>query len=505
VSIFDSYETVIGLEIHVQLNTATKLFSPARNRYGDAPNTNVDVVDAALPGVLPVLNGAVVQHALKLGLALDCQIAKTSVFARKHYFYPDSPKGYQISQFALPLCGPGVLPYRVREAGSKESVEKSVRITRIHIEEDAGKSVHVDGSASSFLDDNRVGTPLLEVVGEPDLRTPEQAEAYFRALRAIVVALGICDGNLQEGSMRADANVSVRKLGSDVLGQRTELKNLNSPRHLALAIAHEADRQIVELEGGRAIVQETRLWDAERGESRTMRSKEDAHDYRYFTDPDLPPLVLNDDEVENARRTLPELPAARAQRYVATLGLSYYDASVLTSEPSIARYFEDALASSTASSTSPGRAPNAKGIANWILNDVLRVVKDGKSGDDDATDLAHAPVVPADLAALVQLIDDGVITGKIAKDVFVELASGARDPMAIVDARGWRVQRDLTTLQQIVDDTLDANAGEVAKLLGGQDKLRGFFVGRILKATQGKADPKDVNALLDASLEKRRT
>ena len=399
-SIFDTYEIVIGLECHVQLLTQSKLFSPARNRYGDAPNTNVDVVDIALPGVLPVLNEAAVQQALRLGLALGCDIRRKNVFARKHYFYPDLPKGYQISQFDQPICEGGSVAIETTQG------QMRVGLTRIHIEEDAGKNLHVESGNASYCDYNRAGTPLVEVVSEPDMRSAEEAMAYMRTLRQIVMYLGVCDGNLQEGSMRADANVSVRKKGAGKLGQRTEMKNINSPRYLGQAIEFEARRQILELEAGRSIVQETRLWDPDRKESRPMRSKEDAHDYRYFPDPDLLPVIIHESEIERVRAALPELPRDKTKRLIEKLGLSPYDAAVLVSEKAIADYFEAALALHA----------NAKGIANWVINEVLRVVK-SKSGED-GSDIAQAGIPAASVAALVKLIDDGTISGKIAKDVF---------------------------------------------------------------------------------------
>lgn len=483
---FDAYETVIGLECHVQLMTEAKLFSPARNRYGDPPNENVDVVDLGLPGVLPVLNRKAVDFAVRLGLALGCEVNLHSVFARKHYFYPDLPKGYQISQFEQPICTGGSLLIELPDGS-----ERRIHLTRIHIEEDAGKSLHIEGRNASFCDYNRAGTPLLEVVSEPELRTPEEATAYMRALRSIAMYLGVCDGNLQEGSMRADANVSVRKKGAAQLGQRTEMKNLNSPRFLAQAIENESRRQILELEAGREIIQETRLWDSDRKESRSMRGKEEAHDYRYFPDPDLPPLVLTQDEVDKARGELPELPYQKRKRFVENLGISKQDALVLTEEKAIADYFEMALQSGA----------QAKGVANWIINELLRAVKGQDDGSDEESGAIQFPISAQSLGVLVLLIDQGAITGKIAKKVFAAMLEGeGEDPKAIVQAHGWQVERDEGAITAAVDEVLAANPKQVEQYRGGKTQLLGFFVGQIMKATRGKADPAEVNRLLKEKL-----
>jgi len=483
---FDHYETVIGLECHVQLLTESKLFSPARNRYGDMPNTNVDVVDVGLPGVLPAINAQAVELAIRLGLALGCNVRRTSVFARKHYFYPDLPKGYQISQFDLPICEGGSLEIET-SAG-----KRTIGITRIHIEEDAGKNLHVEGGKSSFCDYNRAGTPLLEVVSEPELRSAEEAMAYLKALRQIVMYLGVCDGNMQEGSLRADANVSVMKKGSTVYGQRTEMKNLNSVRYLGQAIENESRRQILELEAGRSIEQETRLWDPDRRESRAMRTKEEAHDYRYFPDPDLLPLVLSAQEIADVEAALPELPGPKARRFVESLGLTEYDAGVLTAEKAVADYFEAAL----------NVHDNAKGIANWVINEVLRVANEKKDPEADEAPIEGCGISPAAIGKLVRLIDGGTISGKIAKDVFALLAEGeGDDPEAIVEARGWKVERDEGKLLALVDEVIAGNPKEVERYRAGNAKLFGFFVGQVMKASQGKADPGEVNRLLKQKLD----
>jgi aspartyl-tRNA(Asn)/glutamyl-tRNA(Gln) amidotransferase subunit B len=404
-------------------------------------------------------------------------VRERSVFARKHYFYPDLPKGYQISQYEEPVVEGGTLAV----PGS----ERAVRITRAHLEEDAGKSLHVEGTDATYLDFNRAGTPLLEVVTEPDLRSGDEAEQFFRALRALVVAIGVCDGNLQEGSMRADANVSVRRPHT-ALGTRVELKNINSPRYLNDAVENEARRQIALLESGSRVVQETRLWDADRRESRSMRTKEDAHDYRYAPDPDLPPLRITAEEIAAVKSRMPELPAARRARYQAR-GLSAYDAQLLSSEAGIARFFDDALAVHD----------HPKGIANWVINGLLGAINERGLEPDAITSL----LAPATLARLVALVDEGTITGKIAKDAFAALiadpALRASDPAALVAERGWGVMRDTGAVERAVDEAIAENAAEWAKLLEGKPKVIGYFVGQVMKKTGGKADPKDIHRLIE--------
>lgn len=473
-TLVDGWEVVVGLEVHVQLLTSSKLFSPAPTSFGSEPNVNVDVVDAGLPGVLPVLNAHAVELAVRLGLALGSTIAPRSVFARKHYFYPDLPKGYQISQYQHPIVVGGALLVEGRP----------IRITRAHLEEDAGKSLHIDGlpgGDGTFLDFNRAGTPLLEVVTEPELRSAEEAATLFRTLRTLVVALGVCDGNLQEGSMRADANVSVRRPGTP-LGQRVELKNINSPRFLAAAIEHEARRQILLLQSGGAIAQETRLWDADRRESRSMRGKEDAHDYRYTPDPDLPPVVVSAADIERVRAAMPELPEARRLRYQAR-GLAMADAAILSADAGLARFFDEAVAVHD----------NPKGLANWTINELLRLVNERGLESEDVAQVVSA----RHLAQLVRLVDDGAISGKIAKDVFAVIAVDGSDPESVVDARGWRVMKDTAVVERAVDEAISENPGEWQKLLEGKAKVIGYFVGQIMKKTGGKADPKDVNRVLE--------
>ena len=483
----NDWETVVGLECHVQLSTRTKLFSPAPSNSGDPPNTNVDVVDAGLPGVLPVLNDQAVRHAIALGLALGAKINRRNVFARKHYFYPDLPKGYQISQLELPIVEDGALTFDVG------GVEKTVRVVRAHLEEDAGKNLHVErGSACDY---NRAGTPLLEVVTAPDLRSAEEAAAFFKELRRLVVWLGVCDGNLEEGSMRADCNVSIRRPGAAEYGTRTETKNLNSIRSVQDAVAHEARRQAFELSAGRAIVQETRLWDQDVGDSRSMRGKEEAHDYRYFPDPDLPPVAITDDEIEAVRAALPELPRAQQARFSRELALSPYDAGVLCADRGTAVFFEQALGHA-------GKGA-AKPIANWTINEVLRVAK-AKAGE--GADASSSGIPPRAVAEIVRLVADGTISGKIAKDVFAEVEAGrGDDPARIVDEKGWRVVRDDAALDAAVAAAFAANEPVVAKILAGQDKAKGFLVGAVMKALSGKADPKDVQRAVDDALAKRKT
>lgn len=484
-SIFDKYQVVIGLECHVQLLTNTKLFSPAPNNYGDEPNTNVDVLDVALPGTLPVLNEKAVEFAIILGHAMKCQINKISTFARKHYFYPDLPKGYQISQYDEPICGKGEI-----SVDCSEGIKK-VGITRIHMEEDAGKNIHVEGGNTSFIDYNRAGTPLLEIVTEPDLRSGEEAMNTLRTIRSIVTYLGVCDGNMQEGSIRADVNVSIHKKGDTVFGTRAEIKNLNSMRFLGQAVEYEFRRQVLELEAGRAIVQETRLWDSNLKETRSMRSKEEAHDYRYFADPDLLPLRLNEETVAQIKATLPELAMEKAQRYCDQLKLSKYDAQVLTAEKDIADYFEEALLTHN----------NAKAIANWVINDILRVIKSKNTAEDDLSGISECVISPAAIASLIKLIDSGEITGKVAKQVFEEmLLTPEFSPTQIVDKNGWRAEKDSAVVEAAIDAIIAQYPKEVASYKAGKEQIFGFLMGQVMKETRGKASPKDATDILKKKL-----
>lgn len=488
---FSDYAVVVGLECHVQLCTHSKLFSQAPNRYGAAPNTLVAEVDTGLPGSLPVLNRQAVECALRLGTALRCDIQQTSSFARKHYFYPDLPKGYQITQGDHPICLGGTLPF------DGEAGEASVALERIHLEEDAGKNLHEAGSGVSYVDYNRAGAPLLEVVTKPSLHCAQDAMAAARSLRAIVMALRICDGNMQEGSLRIDVNVSVHKSGSNQLGVRTETKNLNSIRFLGQAVAYETRRQILQLRAGEPVVQETRLWDPQRKETRPLRGKEQDHDYRYCPEPDLPPLAIPSAMLEQVRDTQPELPQHKRERFCQTLGLRPYDAHILTSDQGLADYFETALRTHE----------HPKGLANWILNEVLRVAKHQESarvGDDDG-DAFSCPIPPAAVASLVKLVDEGTISGHIAKQVFEELAHDPRKtPEEIVQAKGWHMQRDKAALQRIVQDVLRDHPREVTKYLAGKTRVMGYLMSQIMRRGEGRVDPKEATACLRDKLEEAR-
>jgi aspartyl-tRNA(Asn)/glutamyl-tRNA(Gln) amidotransferase subunit B len=475
-----AWEPVIGLEVHVQLATASKAFSGSGTHFGAEPNSLVDPTVLGLPGALPVFNRQALEHALLLGLATGCRIRDVSRFARKHYFYPDLPKGYQISQFDEPIC----------EAGAIELVmdgqARRVRLIRIHLEEDAGKSIHQPG-ATSLVDLNRAGIPLCEVVSEPDLRSAEEAAEYMRALHQLVRYLGISDGDMEKGQLRCDANVSVRPRGQSELGTRAELKNINSFRFVQKAIEHEIARQIRVLESGGRVVQETRLWDAEAGLSRSMRSKEQAEDYRYFPDPDLPPVVVSGALLEAVRARLPELPVARWRRYVEAWGLGAEDARVLTAERSLSDFFDAAVAAY-------GDTGGARPLANWIQSELLRELhRDGR-------DVTACPIAPAHLAALVRLVDRGTISGKIAKQVFVEMYRTGDAPEVVIEREGLVQISDEATLEAIARGVIEANPGQVAGYRSGKTKLLGFFVGQVMKQTGGQANPQLVNQVLERLL-----
>jgi aspartyl-tRNA(Asn)/glutamyl-tRNA(Gln) amidotransferase subunit B len=474
---YNGFETVIGLEVHAQLATNSKLFSPAPNQFGVSPNRNVSVVCTAQPGALPVLNRKAVEFALKAALATNCTINHTSVFARKNYFYPDLPKGYQISQFDLPIAEKGYLDIEFTEEGEKPQ-SKRIGITRIHMEEDAGKSQHMAGF--SLVDLNRAGTPLIEVVSEPDFRSPAEAAAYLRKLRAILQYLGVCDGNMQEGNLRCDANVSVRPIGATKLGTRAELKNLNSFRFLEKAIEYEIHRQINVISGGGKVVLETRLYDSARNITQSMRSKEEAHDYRYFPDPDLPPLVVSQSQVQQIRETLPELPDAKAQRFVRELGLPEYDSKVLTSSRALAHYFEEAVALSG----------DAKLTANWIMTEVLRAMKEGDK------EMEECPLPAANLGRLVALIKKGDISSKIAKDVFEKIWSSGKSPEQVVKDEGLVQVSDPGAVEVSVRKVVAANPKNLEEYRAGKEKLFGFFVGQVMKEMQGKGNPALINKIV---------
>jgi aspartyl-tRNA(Asn)/glutamyl-tRNA(Gln) amidotransferase subunit B len=483
-----NWDVVIGLETHTQLSTTSKIFSGASTRFGAAANTQASAVDLALPGTLPVLNRGAVERAIRFGLAVGATIAPTSIFARKNYFYPDLPKGYQISQYETPVVKGGTLSFFVEANGAP--VARTIHLTRAHLEEDAGKSLHEDFAGQSGIDLNRAGTPLLEIVSEPELRSSAEAVAYARTLHALVVWLDICDGNMQEGSFRCDANVSIRASGETRLGTRCEIKNLNSFRFLQQAIDYEVRRQIQVIEDGGRIVQETRLYDSDRDETRPMRSKEDAQDYRYFPDPDLPPLVIAPQWVESVRSTMPELPQARRARLAKEFGLSEYDASLLTSSRATARYFEAVVAQTGAA--------HAKLAVNWITGELAAQLR------REEREIDAASVSAIQLARLLQRIVDGTISGKIAKEVFQILwekpAPGADAVDQIIDDNGLRQISDSAAIASILDALLKAHPAQLADYRAGKDKLFGFFVGQAMKATQGKANPQQLNDLLRKKL-----
>jgi aspartyl-tRNA(Asn)/glutamyl-tRNA(Gln) amidotransferase subunit B len=469
------WEIVIGLETHAQLSTQSKMFSGASTAFGAEPNTQACAVDLALPGVLPVANRAAVAKAIRFGLAIGASVNRRSVFARKNYFYPDLPKGYQISQYERPIVEGGSL--RIEVGG----VEKTVRLTRAHLEEDAGKSLHEDFHGMSGIDLNRAGVPLLEIVSEPDMRSAEEAVAYARALHSLVRWIGICDGNMQEGSFRCDANVSVRAKGADRLGTRREIKNLNSFRFLQQAIEYEAHWQIERLEDGGRIEQATVLFDPERGETRAMRSKEDAQDYRYFPDPDLLPLEVGEAWLEQVRRDLPELPQAMRERFMRDHGLAAYDAGVLTSTRELAAYFEGVVGAL------PGQAKLA---ANWVMGELsARLNREGR-------EITACPVPSEALAGLLRRVADGTVSGKLAKDVFDAMWRGEGPADRIIDARGLRQISDAGALEQIVQQILDANPAQVAEFRAGKEKAFNFLVGQAMKATKGQANPAQLSELL---------
>jgi aspartyl-tRNA(Asn)/glutamyl-tRNA(Gln) amidotransferase subunit B len=476
------YETVIGLEVHVQLTTNTKIFCGCSTEFGRTPNSQTCPVCLGLPGALPVLNRQVVEFAIKTGLATNCRIAPRSIFARKNYFYPDLPKGYQISQFELPVCEHGWLDIDLESGDSKR-----IGITRAHMEEDAGKLMHGDKpetAGSSLVDLNRACTPLLEIVSEPDMRSPDEAIAYLKKLHQIVVYLGVCDGNLEEGSFRCDANVSVRPFGQAEFGTRAELKNINSFRFIKQAIEYEVERQIDLIEAGGKVIQETRLFDSNTGMTRSMRGKEEAHDYRYFPDPDLVPLVISPEWIEQVRATLPELPDAKRTRFVEELGLSTYDAEVLAADRALADYFDVCVTLTR----------DAKTCANWIMGDVLRKLK------ESGTSIAEAPVSPQRLTGLLIRITDNTISGKIAKTVFEKMWQSGQTADQIINAEGLKQVTDTGAIEGLVDEVIAANPDQVAEYLGGKDKLIGFFVGKVMQASQGKANPGMVNQLLKKKL-----
>jgi len=477
-----SWETVIGLEIHAQLATRTKIFSASSTAYGAQPNTQANLVDLGYPGVLPVLNREAVRMAVKFGLATGSTVSKRSVFARKNYFYPDLPKGYQISQYELPIVAQGKM-----EIVLDDGARKTVGITRAHLEEDAGKSLHEDFSGHSGIDLNRAGTPLIEIVSEPDMRSAKEAIAYLKKIHTLVQYLEICDGNMQEGSFRCDANVSVRKTGAEKFGTRCEIKNLNSFRFIEKAINYEVARQIEIIEGGGTIRQETRLFDPDKGETRTLRTKEEANDYRYFPDPDLLPVVLEESFIEEVRKTLPELPDEKAARYQRDFGLSEYDAGVLTASREMGAYYESAVALLKDNA-------HAKLVANWVMGDLSGAL------NKDGVEVGQSKVSATQLAGLLARIVDNTISGKIAKEVFEAMWLEGKDADAIIDAKGLKQITDTGAIEKAIDEVMAANPGQLADYRSGKDKLFGFFVGQVMKRTGGKANPGQLNELLKKKL-----
>jgi len=468
------YEAVIGLEVHAQLLTETKIFCGCSTRFGAAPNSHTCPICLGMPGVLPVMNRKVVEYTIKMALATRCRINGKNSFARKNYFYPDLPKGYQISQYACPLAENGQVEIEA------DGVKKRIGITRIHMEEDAGKLVHDEYSPVSYVDLNRAGVPLIEIVSEPDIRSSEEAAAYLRRLHEILVYLEICDGNMEEGSFRCDANISLRSRGEEEFGIRAELKNMNSFRNVQRALEHEIKRQQYVLEGGGQVAQETRLWDDSKGVTRSMRGKEEAHDYRYFPDPDLVPIIIGDEWTEEVRKTLPELPLEKRERFVREYAIPEYDAGVLTVSRDLADYYEEAVR----------LCGKPKIASNWVMGDILRYLNEEKR------DIKACPVRPIALAEMINLIEDGTISGKIAKEVFEEMWSSERPPREIIEEKGLLQITDVDILKKVINEVLEADPEKVKQYRSGKEKLFGHFMGQVMKATRGKANPKLVNKIL---------
>jgi aspartyl-tRNA(Asn)/glutamyl-tRNA(Gln) amidotransferase subunit B len=485
------YEAIIGLETHCQLNTASKIFCTCSTQFDSPPNTNICPVCLGYPGVLPVLNKEVLASAVKLGVAINGKIAQYSKFDRKQYFYPDLPKNYQISQYDLPIVEHGSLEIELVDKKTKEISRKTIGITRLHIEEDAGKLVHagsdrLSGSSYSLVDFNRTGVPLLEIVSEPDLRTGQEAAEYAQELRRLVRYLGVGDGNMQEGSLRCDVNISVRPVGESKFGTKVEIKNMNSFSAIQKAIEYEIDRQITALGNGETIRQETRLWEEGRQCTISMRSKEGSSDYRYFPEPDLPPLEVSTQQIEDWKASLPELPAPKRRRYERELGLSAYDARVLTDDRSVAEYFERAVAAGA----------NAKLVTNWVTQDIAAYLNSNLS-----LSIADLALTPENLAELVNLIDSGTISGKIAKDILPELLTKGGSPKALVESQGLIQISDTGEIEKIIDQVIASHPQELEKYRSGKTNLKGFFVGQVLKQSGGKADPKVTNQLIEKKLQ----
>jgi aspartyl-tRNA(Asn)/glutamyl-tRNA(Gln) amidotransferase subunit B len=479
-AIMKKYEVVIGLEVHAQLLTETKMFCRCSTKFGSEPNSQTCPVCIGMPGVLPVMNRKAVEYAILTGLATNCRIAPYSRFARKNYFYPDLPKNYQISQYELPLCENGFVEIVV------DDEVKRIGITRIHMEEDAGKNIHEERGDHSFVDLNRTGVPLMEIVSEPDLRSPGEASEYMKKLRAILRYLGVCDGNMEQGSLRCDANVSIRRVGQNEFGTRAELKNINSFKFVEKALEYEIKRQVSVIEDGGRIIQETRLWDSAAGVTRSMRSKEEAHDYRYFPEPDLPPILVSQEWIDEIKANLLELPDEKRKRFIWQHGLPEYDAELLTSEKAIADWYERVVES--------GGQP--KVVANWIMGDLMRLLNEENKSVDALL------FGPAQMVGMLKLIDDGTISGKIAKTVFEEMYRTGKNAGDIVKEKGLVQISDTSEIEIAVDDVLAKSASEVERFKAGDEKLMGFFVGQVMKATKGKANPKMLNDLLKEKLGK---
>ena len=473
----NKYEVVIGLEVHAQVTSQSKLFSSSSTKFGSEPNTQVSLVDAAFPGMLPVINEFCVKQAIKTGIGLKAQINKKSVFDRKNYFYADLPQGYQISQYKYPIVGEGKvildMPYGPKEVG----------IERLHLEQDAGKSIHDIDPNNTFVDLNRSGVALMEIVSKPDLRSPDEVNAYIKKLRSIMRYLGTCDGNMQEGSLRADVNVSVRKLGSKDFGTRCEIKNVNSIKFMQQAIVYEANRQIDLVEDGKEIDQETRLFDTKKNETRSMRSKEDAHDYRYFPDPDLLPLEVSDDYINQLKNEIPELPDEKKKRFIEKFELSSYEANILVSDIETSKYFEEVIKNS-----------DVKLATNWITGELFAVL------NEKNLEISESPVSSNNLSKLINLIKDGTISGKIAKTIFEEMINGDQDPQKIVEEKGLKQESDPKALEELIDKVIMNNADKVKEYKSGKDKLFGFFVGQAMKESKGKGNPQLINKILKDKL-----
>lgn len=472
------YEAVIGLEVHAQMLTDTKIFCGCSTKFGSGPNTQTCPVCIGMPGVLPVLNKKALEFAILTGLATNCTISSYSRFARKNYFYPDLPKGYQISQYEHPICEHGFIEVVV------DAAVKKIGITRIHMEEDAGKNIHEGGGKYSFIDLNRTGVPLMEIVSEPDIRSPQEAVEYMKKLRAILIYLGVCDGSMEQGSLRCDANVSVRPEGQKEFGTRAEIKNINSFRFVEKAIEYEIKRQIKVIEDGGKIIQETRLWDSNKGITESMRSKEEAHDYRYFPEPDLTPIIVEQSVIDEIRSGLPELPDAKRRRFVSGYGLPEYDADLLTSEKAVAEWFEEVVKA--------GGQPKA--TANWVMGELMKMLNEENSPIDNCL------IKPKQLADMLALIEKGTISGKIAKTVFMEMYKTGKDAESIVKEKGLLQISDESAIEKAVDEIIAKHPAEVERFKAGEEKLLGFFVGQVMKATKGKANPQMLNDLMKKKL-----